>query len=102
MDKGSVINSESGIWSLETAKKRHRFDPSLAEGIVAIFKEVKSVADLGCGKGDYCKYLKERDISLVHGYEGTPDIQKIAVYDDIINLVAFIITDYSPCHCRLW
>ena len=86
MDKGSIINSNTGIWNLETAKKRHRYDSSLAEGIIAIFKEVKSIADLGCGRGDYCKYLKECGIPLVHGYEGTQNIHKIAVYDDIMIL----------------
>lgn len=82
----SSVDEVSGIWNLEIAKKRHRYDPSLAEGIVTIFKKVKSVADLGCGLGNYCKRLKENGVPLVHGYEGTPNIQKIAIYDDIMTL----------------
>lgn len=80
------IDRNSGIWDLETAKKRHRYDPGLAGCITRLYGSVKSVADLGCGLGDYCKYLKEHGIPLVHGYEGTPDIKEIAVYDDIMVL----------------
>jgi len=85
MKKNSIC-AETGIWNLETAKKRHRYDPELAKYIATMYKSVKSVADLGCGKGDYCKYLKEKGIPIVHGYEGTPNIQEIAVYNDIMTL----------------
>ena len=81
-----MINKETGIWDLETAKKRHRYDVKLAEGIGVIYKSVASVADVGCGRGEYCKYLKDYGVPIVHGYEGTPDIKEIAVYDDIMVL----------------
>jgi len=68
------IDKETGIWSLDVAKKRHRYDASLIECIGDIYKHTASVADVGCGKGDYCKYLKEHGIPIVHGYEGTIDI----------------------------
>lgn len=82
----SNIDKETGIWDLETAKKRHRYDFKLAEYIATTYKSVDSIADLGCGKGDYCKYLKEFGIPLVHGYEGTLNIKEIAVYDDVMVL----------------
>jgi len=84
MGKKQYIDRETGIWSLETAKKRHRYDFELAEYIATTYESVNSIADIGCGKGDYCKYLKEQGISIVHGYEGTPNIRKIASYDDIM------------------
>lgn len=80
------IDMESGIWSLATAKKRHRYDSKLAEHIASMYKYVGSVADVGCGTGNYCKYLKDRGIPIVHGYEGTIGVKKIAVYDDIMTV----------------
>lgn len=80
------IDRETGIWDIEVGKKRHRYDSDLAKYIAIRYKDATSVADVGCGKGDYCKYLKECGFSIVHGYEGTVDIKKIAVYDDIMVL----------------
>ena len=82
--KKQYIDRETGIWDLKIAKKRHRCDDKLAEYIATTYKSVNSIADVGCGKGDYCKYLKEYGVPIVHGYEGTVDIKEIAVYDDII------------------
>jgi len=84
--KKQYVDKETGIWSLETAKKRHRFDDKLAEYIATTYKFVNSIADIGCGIGSYCKYLKDSGIPIVHGYEGTPNIKEIAVYDDIMVL----------------
>ncbi len=78
------MDGETGIWSLEIAKKRHRYDIKLAEYIGTMYAFVDSIADVGCGKGDYCKYLKNCGISIVHGFEGTPNIKEVAVYDDIM------------------
>ena len=86
MGKKQYIDRETGIWSLETAKKRHRYDDKLAEYMATTYKSVNSIADIGCGKGDYCKYLKEQGIPIVHGYEGTPNLKEIATYDDIMVL----------------
>ncbi len=80
----SSKNLNTGIWDLETAKKRHRYDKKLAEFIGAIYKSADSIADVGCGVGDYCKHLKELGVSIVHGYEGTVGIEKIASYRDIM------------------
>lgn len=76
------IDSKTGIWDLETAKTRHRFDPSLAENIARLFSPVLA-ADLGCGAGEYCRAFKEHGWPAVHGYEGTPEIAEIAVHDNI-------------------
>lgn len=83
MAKG--IDEESGIWSLEVAKKKHRFDPLLAARISMMFQP-KRAADLGCGIGRYCAILKACGWPIVDGYEGTPDIKEIAVYDNIMPL----------------
>jgi len=80
------IDMDSGVWSLETAKKRHRYDSKLAEYIAIIYKNINSVADVGCGTGRYCKCFKDAGIPIVHGYEGTIGIKEIAVYDDIMTV----------------
>lgn len=79
------IDIETGIWDLETAQKRHRYDPALAQYIRETFL-FQSIADVGCGLGNYCKFFKESGIPIVHGYEGTQEINKIAVYDDIFSM----------------
>lgn len=79
-----MIDEKTGIWDLETAKKRHRFDNLLCGGIGAMYLP-KRAADVGCGDGRYCHILsKAYGWPLVHGYEGTPDIKEIAVHDDIM------------------
>lgn len=74
-----------GIWDLKTAQKRHRFDHMLAARIGQLWKP-KMFADLGCGNGRYCAVFKAYGWSMVHGYEGTPDITSLGVYDDIMTL----------------
>lgn len=80
------IDMDSGIWSLATAKKRHRYDSKLADYIAIKYKNIASVADVGCGTGNYCKCLKDSGIPIVHGYEGTIGVKEIAVYDDIMTV----------------
>ena len=55
---GSSICPETGIWSLETAKKKHRYDIILAAHLSSMFWVPKRAADLGCGRGHYCAILK--------------------------------------------
>lgn len=74
-----------GIWTLDTAKKRHRFDYTLAARIGEMWAP-KRFADLGCGNGRYCAVFKAYGWPLVHGYEGTQDIKTLGVYDDIFTL----------------
>ena len=83
--KKQYLNRESGIWTLEAAKKRHRFDKQLAHVIGRAYKPAL-VADVGCGNGAYCKFLSEEYGWKIHGYEGTQDIASLGIYDDIMIL----------------
>ena len=67
---------ENGIW--EGADVGHFYDSKLASNLVAFFKKVNasSVVDLGCGKGDYVKYLNDNSIKT-DGFDGNPDTPKI-------------------------
>lgn len=79
------ICRKTGIWDLDTAKKRHRFDKDLAEYIARAYYP-KKIADVGCGNGSYCKFFKDSNWPIVHGYEGTPEITSLGIYDDIMTL----------------
>ncbi len=78
-----TIDKETGIWSLDTAIKHHKFDSSLAEFISKNYHS-NLTADVGCGDGSYCDYLKIAGWKNLHGYEGTDDIHEIGVHDDIM------------------
>jgi len=81
-----AYDMETGIWSLDTAKRRHRYDEKLAEYLGTMCGSLSSIADIGCGRGDYCKYLKDMGIPTVHGYEGTIGIKEISAYGDIMTV----------------
>ena len=83
--KQQSINPDSGIWNLNTARKRHRFDPFLAARIGMKYHPEKA-ADLGCGNGRYCAVFKAYGWSIVHGYEGTPGVISLGIYDDIFQI----------------
>lgn len=78
-----TIYPETGIWDLNTAKKRHRFDLKLAQKIFTMFKSFLA-ADVGCGNGQYCKFFKDHGWPNVHGYEGTQGVKELGIYDDIM------------------
>ena len=81
----SNIYRETGIWKLETAKKRHKCDFILAGAIGMCFKPER-VADVGCGSGMYCKIFRDGfGWNTVHGFEGTPDIKSLNIYDEIFE-----------------
>jgi len=81
-----MVDKLTGIWTIEEAKKRHRFDASLANSIMHLFMP-KSIADLGCGNGSYCKFFKDHSgCDIVHGYEGTKEITKLGFFNDIFFL----------------
>ena len=80
-----MVDKGTGIWTLEEAKKRHRFDENLAKAIYAMYSP-SSIADLGCGTGAYCRFFNESGCKIVHGYEGTKDISQIGLYKDIMVL----------------
>jgi hypothetical protein len=79
------IDPETGIWSMNIAKKRHKCD-TLLTGIIGTMYNPERVADLGCGDGRYCAIFKAFGWPVVHGYEGTLNISKLGVYDDIMFL----------------
>lgn len=49
----------------------HCFDESLADALASFFPPHASVLDLGCGRGDYVRHLRERDIACI-GVDGNP------------------------------
>ena len=72
-----MIDKNTGIWSLDLAKKAHKFDPILAGAIMVHYKDhVTSVTDLGCGPGYYVAMFHAL-WDHVDGYEGTSDIWEI-------------------------
>jgi len=82
-----LIDKETGIWDLKTALSRggHKCDGLLAAGIDFLFSPQVTV-DLGCGDGQYCKIFDCYGWPCVVGYEGTSDIDKIAVYKRIFDM----------------
>lgn len=79
----SNIDKNSGIWFIDIAKKRHKCDYNLCLAIKNNFN-IKTIVDIGCGIGLYCKILFDYGYYVI-GYEGTPKIQNISVYDNIIT-----------------
>lgn len=94
MPKG--VDSESGIWDISIARKRHKTDFFLAAAIGTYFNVPSGViADLGCGLGQYCKILEAYGWRCI-GFEGTKGIDDIAVFWPIvrIDLSVPISSDY--------
>jgi len=80
-------DKETGIWAFhDRILKRHRCDFLLAGAIGVMFRKVKSVADVGCGNGQYCAIMKAFGKPVVHGYEGTPGIKSLGIYNDIMTV----------------
>jgi len=84
--------NDTYIWDLEQAKTDHVFCRPLAASIDELIfryqpdEEKQNFVDLGCGKGSYLAYLKERHpTSQFCGIEGTPDIDKIAEFSPIFQ-----------------
>jgi len=69
-----LIN-EGGYWIGEFIQDEHYYDESLAKALALFFQQEKKagikLCDLGCGMGDYVKYLKAQGISC-EGYDGNP------------------------------
>lgn len=75
--------NEKGIWSFDEACTQHAYDKFLAHAISKILPNEK-VIDFGCGRGDYLSFLSEKGFDCI-GIEGTPEISKIAAFNNIIN-----------------
>lgn len=74
------FDKETGIWGLEAARS-HFYDHKLARRIYELYSP-SMVADIGCGDGTYCRTFSENGW-IIHGYEGTPDISSLGIYNDI-------------------
>jgi len=72
------VISDSGYYDSEDVEKHHVFDKKLAEGLVnfSIKKNIKNLVDLGCGMGDYVRYLRNKNIDI-NGFDGNPYTKKI-------------------------
>lgn len=79
------IDETSGIWDIAVTKKRAVHDPVLVARISMLYQP-KLVADLGCADGWYCKMLKAFGWPAPHGYEGTPGVSELGIYDDIMTV----------------
>lgn len=79
---GETLRDRHGIWTFEESLTQHAFDTQLARAISCLPDgPPKSLADLGCGNGSYCKFFSDLGWKNVHGYEGTPN--KWGIYDNI-------------------
>lgn len=78
---------DTGIWTNRDVDKSHYFDKSLAKGLYEFFKleKVKTVADFGCGLGDYVSFLNENGIKS-DGYDGNPFTTEINPKCKVIDL----------------
>jgi len=54
-------------------KHNYKSDFYLAEKIIELYPNVSTVADLGAGKGIYCKFFEENSNWVIEGYEGNKD-----------------------------
>ncbi len=82
------MDTKTGIWTLDEARRSHFFDEPLAAMICNAWWKPDhqySIADLGCGRGAYAYYIQLRQLGRVTGYEGTPGMQHsdIAVHSPI-------------------
>lgn len=78
------IDKKTGIWSIKLANK-HKHDFLLA-GAIGTYYSPKLFADVGCGDGTYCAVFKSFGWLEIHGYEGTPKISSLGVYDNIMTV----------------
>ena len=67
-----------GYWQGIEVSVRHYFDSKLADSLVTFFKteKVSSLADFGCGMGDYVKTLQRNNINAV-GFDGNPNTPEL-------------------------
>ena len=75
LEIGKIMN-ERGIWTTREEIATHQFDESIAVTISKMFPVIRTVADIGCGNGDYTKYLNSTKIKC-SGYDGSPLTEEI-------------------------
>ncbi len=74
---------KTGIFTLDEAKIEHHSSTRLAHQLTTVLPPNIPVIDYGCGKGTYIKHLSENGYECT-GYEGTPEIDKVADFSPII------------------
>jgi hypothetical protein len=94
---GSRQAITEGIFSLCKAKMHHHHDEGLQNAILEVLPAGEPVLDLGCGTGGYLKALSKRGFDCL-GVEGTPGIQEIAAFDNIVihDLTVPLSIDWKP------
>ena len=73
------FDKSHGFWeNKKEAASEHAFDAALAEALYTFFQQerVQSLADLGCGKADYVKYFRKRQLPA-DGFDGNPQTPQI-------------------------
>ena len=75
---------KSTIWSLEAARRKHKHSPRIADQLSHVLPMNEPVLDLGCGAGFYLDDLSRKGYQC-RGVEGTPSIQEIALFGDIVE-----------------
>ena len=73
--KETTIN-ERGYWGPKEIDK-HVFDKRLMVGLILMYKNVKSVVDIGCGNGAYTRAFLEHGFNCI-GYDGNPITEEIS------------------------
>lgn len=74
---------KTGIFTLDEAKIEHHSSTRLAHQLTTVLPPNIPVIDYGCGKGTYIAHLSENGYECT-GYEGTPEIDKVADFSPII------------------
>ena len=79
--------AKTGYWNGETAHLHHVHSQELSDWICEFLKSKNQkhnpIIDLGCGKGQYLKDLKDKGFTDLIGYEGDPP--KKRVFDFILK-----------------
>ena len=112
--KNQEVNiSKEGFWLDERLEHHLYTDQKLCEALVSFFKKESctTVADFGCGLGEYVRHLNNNDI-FAHGYDGNPkaeisnencyllDLSKpidLNIYDWVIS---FEVGEHIPKECE--
>jgi len=92
------MDNETGIWDIKDVDN-HLFDPLLAAMIYCLYKP-RSVLDVGCGNGWYCRFFKDCFVDYVVGLEGTHGANSLGVYKDIIEIDLTIPLEF--CNPSSW
>jgi hypothetical protein len=69
--------NDRGIWTTPEEVATHEFDLQLCDAIFELWSGVASVADVGCGKGDYVKTLLSKGLRC-QGWDGNPMTPEIS------------------------